>query len=168
MVQRRLGALVGALLACAGCCGDVSRTTWAGTLAYAFPSSARLDADGGTGGGGGTVAGSATTTVALDAFSPWVTNGFDGSYCGGGTFTVTLGPSCVLTARVGTTDYGGSKRSSQTASGSIDASQSCTLTTSQGTFEVTVQGGSVSISGQEVNLLVDTPNANLEFIGSLQ
>jgi hypothetical protein len=178
MVSARFAGLAGATLVCAGCCGNVQTTTWQGTLQFNFPSSASLDADAGTGasadggadGGVATppnTAGSLVTTVALDAFAPWVQNTFAGGYCGSNDFTVVIAPGCQLSATLGATDYQG-KYASDTGSATIDPGQTCTLTTGSGTFSVPVQGGNLAISGGEVNILLDTPNANIEFEGNLQ
>jgi len=159
------GAVVAAAL-CAGCCDSVDTTTWQGTLQYSFPASAMSDADAGASHAAPFV-GSLSTVVALDAFAPWVQNGFSGGYCGGNDFTVDLGPSCQLAATVGTADYSG-KYASDTGSATITADQQCTLSTSSGTFTISVQGGNLAISGSVLNILVDTPGANLEFQGNLQ
>jgi len=171
MLPSRL-ALAGAAFAvvtCTGCCGSVDPTTWQGTLAYAFtPASgdAGASADGGTT-PPASIVGSEGDTVMLAAFAPWVTSGFDGSYCGPSQFTVDIGPSCELTATVNTTDWSG-KYASDTGSADIVAGQQCTLGTPQGTFTVPVSGGTVAISGGVLNLIVDTQGANVEFQGNLQ
>jgi hypothetical protein len=163
------GAAFAAVL-CAGCCGSVDPTTWQGTLAYAFDdNSADAGVDAGDGGAGAkpSAIGSEALVVKLDAFAPWVTNAFDGSYCGSSQFNVDLGPECELTATLDTADWSG-QYASDTGSADIAANQECTLTTPQGTFTVAVQGGTVGISGGVIDLVVDTQGANVEFQGNLQ
>jgi hypothetical protein len=174
MALHSIAGAVAVVVLCAGCCGNVQTTTWQGTLDYAFPDSAREDAgpsaDAGSdagAAGGATVVGSQATVVALDAYAPWVQNGFSGGYCGSNGFTIDLGPSCQLAATLGSADYG-YEGSTGTGSATITGGQPCTLDTPSGAFTVSVQGGSLASSGNTVNILVDTPGANLEFQGNLQ
>jgi hypothetical protein len=152
---------------CNGCCGSVDPTTWQGTLAYAWnPGAAAAGADGGTA-ASAPIVGSEVDVVTLAAFAPWVSNGFDGSYCGPSQFTVGIGPSCQLTATVDSADWSG-KYASDTGSANIQGGQQCTLSTPQGTFGVYVSGGTLGVSGHVLDLIVDTEGANLEFQGNLQ
>jgi hypothetical protein len=170
MAPRTLAGAAFAVTLCSGCCGSVDATTWQGTLAYAFndaPADAGADAGNGGGAPKPSAIGSMYVVVTLDAFAPWVDNGFDGSYCGASQFQVELGPQCELVATVNSADWSG-KYASDTGSADIQGGQQCTLTTPQGTFTVAVQGGTVGVSGGVVDLVVDTQGANVEFQGNLQ
>ena len=165
----RIGAVfaVAVCTVCTGCCGSVNPTTWQGTLAYAWnPGGSAATADGGAA-APAPIVGSEVDVVTLAAFAPWVSNGFDGSYCGPSQFTVGIGPSCQLTATVDSADWSG-KYASDTGSANIGGGQQCTLSTPQGTFGVNVSGGTIAVSGHVLNLIVDTQGANLEFQGNLQ
>jgi hypothetical protein len=164
-----LGCALASASLCAGCCGSVDATTWQGTMNYAFSGTpAGAGADGGSDAGASppSVIGATNLTVNLDAFAPWVQNGFSGGYCGSNTFAVILGPSCELTANVVSADF--ARGSSGEGSATIESGQTCTLDTPSGSFTVGVGGGSVAISGSVLDVLLDAPGANVEFQGNLQ
>jgi hypothetical protein len=132
--------------------GGISPVTYGGTMVYTMTASA---ADGGS--GEAATGGSGSLSVTLDSFDPNDENSFN-SYCGPKTFLVVLAESCSLTATVDT--FGG------TGSASIPGGQTCTLSTPTGGFRTLVNGGTISVSGHLLNVVLSGDVAAVTFEGS--